>query len=207
MLQVSGIHEAISTQTHEIEYLGSFPVWLSWKLCHPSTMTLDYAFKVLNQKLTAKIQKLWLIWAPWTPGVPTTFITGCSILKSWLNAETWMDDRLRPCKHISLVSQSHIFIVGISTRVGKQQQHNPTWFLGSNFLFLQINYIKLQCFKIEYHLVSSVTFMVECTPSECYTLSLNSKKITFCWNGFCSRDCLNIQKPNGVCCPACSLRL
>jgi hypothetical protein len=75
------------------------------------------------------------------PGVPTTFMTGCSILKSWSNVETWMDDRLRPCKHISSVSQSHTFIAGISTRVGKQQQRNPTSFLGSNFLFLQINYI------------------------------------------------------------------
>jgi hypothetical protein len=31
-----------------------------------------------------------------------------------------VDDRLGPCQHISLVSLSHIFIAGISTRVGKQ---------------------------------------------------------------------------------------
>jgi hypothetical protein len=68
-------------------------------------------------------------------------LPGSSILKSWLNAAMWMHYRLKPCQHVSLlVSQSHIFIAGISTRVGKQQQHIPTCCLGSKFLFLQSNY-------------------------------------------------------------------
>lgn len=50
----------------------------------------------------------------------TAFVTGCSVAESRLNAETWLDDRLESCKHISLLSQSPIFIYGISTRVGKQ---------------------------------------------------------------------------------------
>jgi hypothetical protein len=36
--------------------------------------------------------------------LPTEFMTGCSNAKSWMKAETLMDDRLGPCQHISLVS-------------------------------------------------------------------------------------------------------
>ncbi len=43
----------------------------------------------------------------------------------------WVSDRLRPCKHISLEFPSPIFIVGLSTRVGKQ----PTCFSGCEFFF------------------------------------------------------------------------
>jgi hypothetical protein len=56
----------------------------------------------------------------------TAFMTGCSNAKSWMKAETWVDDRLGPCQYISLVSLSQIFIAGISTRVGKQLQHFST---------------------------------------------------------------------------------
>ncbi len=52
--------------------------------------------------------------------LPTAFMTGCSNAKSWIKAETWVDDRSGPCQHISLVCSSHIFIAGISTRVGEQ---------------------------------------------------------------------------------------
>ena len=31
--------------------------------------------------------------------------------------------------------------------------------------------------------------MVECASSECYALCSSLKKNTFCWNGFCARDC------------------
>jgi hypothetical protein len=36
--------------------------------------------------------------------LPTAFMTGCSNTKSWIKAQTWVDDRLGPCQHISLVS-------------------------------------------------------------------------------------------------------
>ncbi len=130
--------EGILTQTHEIEYLGRFPSLIAL-IVMPSvnqgTRLCIYGAKPESHILDSKVM------TNLSYRSPTTLMTGCSILKSWLNAETWMDDRLRPCIHISLVSQSHILIAGISTRVGKQQQCNPTSFLGSNYLFLKFNYI------------------------------------------------------------------
>ncbi len=41
---------------------------------------------------------------------PTAFMACCSNAKSWWNAEFWLDDRLRPCKHISSELPSPIFI-------------------------------------------------------------------------------------------------
>jgi hypothetical protein len=117
-------------------------------------------------------------------------MTGCSVIKSWLNAETWMDDRLRPCKHISLVSQSHIFIAGISTRVGKQHQHIPTCCLGSKFLFFAMQLHKSQCLTNQYHQFSSV---VECAL-ECNALSPNSERSTFYWNGLCVHNCFKYSE-------------
>ncbi len=52
----------------------------------------------------------------------------------------WVNDRLRPCKHISLMSPSSIFNVELSARVGEQQHPVPTCFVDCNF-FLQFNYI------------------------------------------------------------------
>ena len=49
--------------------------------------------------------------------IPTVFMTGCSNPKTCLSAESWVDDRLRPYKHISLKFPSHIFTVGLSARV------------------------------------------------------------------------------------------
>ncbi len=71
---------------------------------------------------------------------PTAFMACCSNAKSWKNAEFWVDDRLRPCKHISLEFPSHIFIVGLSARVGEQPNCNSTWFSGCE-LFLQLDFI------------------------------------------------------------------
>jgi hypothetical protein len=70
--------------------------------------------------------------------LPTAFMTGCSNTKSWMKAETWVDDRLWPCQHISLVPLSHIFIEEISTRVGEQWQYVSTCFLVCNFLFCNL---------------------------------------------------------------------
>ena len=50
---------------------------------------------------------------------PTAFMACCSSAQSWWDTNSWVDDRLRPCKHISLMSPSHIFIVGLSARVGE----------------------------------------------------------------------------------------
>ena len=58
----------------------------------------------------------------------------------WWNAEFWVDDRLRPCKHISLQLPSPIFIVGLSTRVGGQPNWDSTCFSGCEF-FLQSDFI------------------------------------------------------------------
>jgi len=49
-------------------------------------------------------------------------MAGCSNVESWRNAESSVDDRLRPCNHVSLMSPSHIFIAGLCTRVGEQRQ-------------------------------------------------------------------------------------
>ncbi len=51
-----------------------------------------------------------------------------------------MDDRLRPCKHISLELPSPIFIVGLSTRVGGQPNCDSTCFSGCEF-FLQLDFL------------------------------------------------------------------
>ena len=51
-----------------------------------------------------------------------------------------MDDRLRPCKHISLKLPSPIFIVGLSTRVGWQPNCDSTCFSGCDF-FLRLDLI------------------------------------------------------------------
>jgi hypothetical protein len=40
------------------------------------------------------------------------------------NAETWADDRSGAWQQSSLVSQSHFFIAGSRTRVGKRQSHS-----------------------------------------------------------------------------------
>ncbi len=50
-------------------------------------------------------------------------MTGCRNAKSWLSAESSVDDRLRPCKHISLMSPSRIFTVGLSARVRAEREH------------------------------------------------------------------------------------
>ncbi len=36
--------------------------------------------------------------------LPTVFMTGCRNTKSWMKAETWVDELVGPCQHISLVS-------------------------------------------------------------------------------------------------------
>ncbi len=59
----------------------------------------------------------------------------CSNAKSWWNAEFRVDDRLRPCKYISLEFPSHNFIVGLSTRVGEQPNCDSTCFYGCEFFF------------------------------------------------------------------------
>ncbi len=46
-----------------------------------------------------------------------------------------MDDRVRPCKHISLELPSPLFIVGLSIRVGKQSNCDSTCFSGCEFFF------------------------------------------------------------------------
>jgi hypothetical protein len=46
-----------------------------------------------------------------------------------------VDDRLRPCKHISLELPSPIFIVGLSTRVGGQPNCDSACFSGCEFFF------------------------------------------------------------------------
>ncbi len=66
---------------------------------------------------------------------PTAFMACCSSAKSWWNAEFWADDRLRPCKHISLEFPSPIFVVGLSTRVAEQPNCDSTCFPGCEFFF------------------------------------------------------------------------
>ena len=53
----------------------------------------------------------------------SAFMAGCSNTESWWNAHFWEDDRLGPCKHISLMSPSPIFAARLCTRVGEQPWH------------------------------------------------------------------------------------
>ncbi len=66
---------------------------------------------------------------------PSAFMACCSHAKSCWNAEFRVNDRLRPCKHISLEFPIHIFIVGLSTRVGEQSNCDSTCFSGCEFFF------------------------------------------------------------------------
>ena len=81
--------------------------------------------------------------------ISSVFMAGCSYAESWWYADSSVDDRLRPCKHISLESPSHISSAGVSTRVGEQRQHILTCFLCCNFFFA-IQLHKQQCFKSFY---------------------------------------------------------
>ena len=103
--------------------------------CNQSIHTRFRHHPDIMQDSTEFIRHLHLNFQQSDSTLPTAFMTSCSSGKSWLNAETWLDDRLGPCKHISLVTQSHIFISGISARVGEQHHHVATCFLGSNSLF------------------------------------------------------------------------
>ena len=84
---------------------------------------------------------------------PTAFMAGCSSAESWWSANFWVDDRLRPCKHISLMSPSSIFNVELSARVGEQQHPVPTCFVDCNFFFLQFNYINR---NVSHHIMSDL---------------------------------------------------
>ena len=65
----------------------------------------------------------------------SAFMACCSNTESWWNAHFWEDDRLGPCKHISLMSPSPIFAARLCARVGEQRQRVPTCFVNCNFLF------------------------------------------------------------------------
>ncbi len=71
---------------------------------------------------------------------PTALMACCNNSESWWNAEFRVDNKLRSCKHISLEFPSHIFIVGLSTRVGEQPNCDSTCFSGCEF-FLQSDFI------------------------------------------------------------------
>jgi hypothetical protein len=54
----------------------------------------------------------------------TAFMSGCSSAEPWWDADSWVDDRLRPCKRISLMPPSHIFNAELSVRVGAQRRRH-----------------------------------------------------------------------------------
>ncbi len=62
------------------------------------------------------------------------------LLKRLDHTEPSVGDRLRPCKYISLELPSPIFVVGLSTRVGKQSNCDSTCFSGREFFFAIILY-------------------------------------------------------------------
>ncbi len=71
---------------------------------------LEFVFQhpIFNAGVSSRVGK---------QGVPTAGMTEGRIAHSCLNAETWVDDRLRPSKQIWLVQQSSNFIAGGRTRV------------------------------------------------------------------------------------------
>jgi hypothetical protein len=87
------------------------------------------------------------------------------------------------------VPQSHILIAGISTRVGKHQQHASTCFVVSDFLF---------CKKEDQEFSS----MVECACSWGFPPSLNRERLSFSGLAFARVTILNVWRSNGVSCPA-----
>jgi hypothetical protein len=52
------------------------------------------------QASTDLIWQLHLYFQQGEPKLPIAFMTGCSNTKSWMKAETWVDDRLGPWQHI-----------------------------------------------------------------------------------------------------------
>ena len=56
------------------------------------------------------------------------FMAGCSSAEPWWDADSWVDDRLRPCKLISLMTPSHIFYAELSVRDGVQRRRHNSLF-------------------------------------------------------------------------------
>ncbi len=124
---------------------------------------------------------------------PTAFMACCSNTKSWWNAEFWVDDRLKPCKHISLEFPSHIFIAGLSTRVGEQPNCDSTCFLVVN-IFLQldfrigmINILTCQICILG-SVVRALRFISERSP-------VLIQMVFFCWSGKGAPTHFNSSEP------------
>ncbi len=109
-------------------------------------------------------------------------MTGCSVAESRLNAETWLDDRLESCKHISLLSQSPIFIYGISTRVGKQAV--PTvlaWVVGFQCVSMP-NFLLVCCTKLAGMMLScSVLVRTDDQSHQMRPIELNPHGFDLSW--------------------------
>ncbi len=112
---------------------------------------------------------------------PTAFMACCSNSKSWWNAEFWVDDRLRPCKHISSEFPSLIFIVRLSTRVGEQPNCNSTCFSGCEF-FLQLDFITamIHILTCQIWILGSVVRALRCRSER---LPVLIQTVCFCSSG------------------------
>ncbi len=122
----------------------------------------------------------------------------CSNAKSWRNAEFWVDDWLRPYKHMSWGSPSHILIVGLSTRVDKQPYCNSTCFLAVNSFLQLLDYIitifrKLIC---QTRILGSVVRVLCFESGDCLFCS---KQCAFALVAMVTLAChhfLNLMNPN-----------
>ncbi len=97
----------------------------------------------VTQASTELIRQLHLNFLQSESKLPPAFMTGCSSAKSWLNSETWVDDRLESWQtHFSSISKSYLH--GWNQRHSwwvETTQHNM--FSRLQFSFLQLSYINL----------------------------------------------------------------
>ena len=122
-------------------------------------------------------------------------MTCCSNAKSWWNAEFRVDDRLWPCKHISLELPSPIFIVGLSTRVGEQPNCYSTCFSGCELFFAirLYNSNDSQSWHVRFAFLAQ---WLECCALEARDCQFWSKQCAFALVAKARQHFLNLRNPN-----------
>ena len=96
---------------------------MSWLDVRSTLASLNVsAWCVVHENVTVNHSSLCVCASHSCMQTPTAFMTSCSNVKSWSIADSCMNSRVRPCQHIVLTFPSHIFIVELCTRVGRQRE-------------------------------------------------------------------------------------
>ncbi len=106
-----------------------------------------------------------------------------------------MDDRLRPCKHISLELPSPICIVGLSTRVGGQPNCDSTCFSGCEFFFA-IRLYNRNDSHLEYVRFVVLAQRLECCAVQSEDCQFRSKRRAFALVARACEAFLNLRNRN-----------